>query len=457
MTIYRINKYLRLKPFDTSTAQGRSDERHRLALLAMSANFISRAISSLVMVFSVSLTLPYLGAERFGVWTTIASLAGMLTFLDLGVGNALTNKVADAASKGNEEHLADTISGGLGFLTILAFVMGGALYALAGVVPWNALIKVGTLPLQAEIESTIRTFSILFAVTLFAGGVQRVFHGLQKGFEAHLAAIIGSLISLGALSWCARVEAGVPLLLLSAMGGGIVANLLLLLVLLKRGLFRRKKIGSNIRLETPRLVKVGGLFFLLQMGTMVGWEADSLIISSTLGAASVAAFNVTQRLFMFVSQPLYVMNAPLWPAYADASSRGERDFIKATLARSMLVTFLLALAGSLVLSLAGEFVIKVWTGGVVYPPASLVGAFAVWTVFECVGNAFAMFLNGTGVIRQQVVVAGLFIALALPLKFVFVTHFGVTGVVVATVVSYLASTVFVYSIIFRTDILGKLK
>jgi len=53
---------------------------------------------------------------------TIASFVGMLTFLDLGVGNALTNKVAEAAAQDNAESLRRTISGGWDFYLFLVAV-----------------------------------------------------------------------------------------------------------------------------------------------------------------------------------------------------------------------------------------------------------------------------------------------------------------------------------------------
>lgn len=99
VNIISLRRYLTFKPFETATEQGRSDERYRLAALTITANIFSRGMAMLVMVLSVTLTIPYLGAERFGVWMTIASFAGMLSFLDLGVGNALTNRVSYVEAK----------------------------------------------------------------------------------------------------------------------------------------------------------------------------------------------------------------------------------------------------------------------------------------------------------------------------------------------------------------------
>ena len=187
-----ILKYLRVQPFDTSSEEGRNAERYRLALWSVIANISSRGIAMLVMVLSVRWTLPYLGEERFGVWMTIASFVGMLIFLDLGVGNALTNHVAMVAADGNKAPLTRTVSGGLGLLFLIGLVSSIMLCLVFRSLPWEAIIKVRNPLINAEIQQALFFFSILFGVSIFTSGVQKIFAGLQRSFEAHAASAVGS-------------------------------------------------------------------------------------------------------------------------------------------------------------------------------------------------------------------------------------------------------------------------
>ena len=218
MKLHAIKKYIRRTAFDTSSEQGRTDERYRLALLSASTSVISRAVSMLVMLLTVSLTISYLGAERFGIWMTIASFVGMLTFLDLGIGNALTNKVASSATNSNPEELQRTISGGLGFLFILSLIISSILFGISNILPWNKLIKVNDSTLNAEVKEAILAFSLLFGLNLFSNGIQRVFYGLQRAFEAHIVSIFGSCISLALLLLATRHKAGILYLLAATLG-----------------------------------------------------------------------------------------------------------------------------------------------------------------------------------------------------------------------------------------------
>jgi O-antigen/teichoic acid export membrane protein len=449
-------KYARLRQFDVSTEAGRSDERYRLALWSIAASVFSKGLALLVMLLSVSWTLPYLGAERFGVWMTIASFVGMLIFLDLGIGNALTNHVADAAATADPGSLASRISGGLGLVFIVGVLASSLLSALVAVLPWARIIKVQDPLVQNEIKDALYLFSILFGLSLFNNGVQRVFAGLQRSFEAHLASAIGSLLSILTLSQAAANQAGVAALLLATLGWQSASSLILLYLLIKRGQLQLRGIGAAIHAGKTPLLKTGGLFFVLQIGTMVGWGADSVIVSSTLGAAQVAMYSVVQRLFQLVSVPLAMVNAPLWSAYANADACNDRQFIRTTLKKNIYTTVAAAILGCAILLGAGQMLVVWWTKSAIAVPMSLLAVFAVWTVCESMGNALAMMLNGCGIVREQVVTVVVLTVLALPAKLLFVNLLGVQGMIAVYIFLYCAAVLIFYGFVFRSNLMAKL-
>ena len=189
---------------------------------------------------------------------------------------------------------------------------------------------------------------------------------------------------------------------------------------------------------------------------MVGWGADSLIISSTIGVAEVAVFAIVQRLFQFSTQPFQIMNAPLWAAYADAEVRGEKRFIRNTLKKSLLLTFIGASAIAVFMILFYTPIIRVWTHGNIIAPLLLVLLCGIWAIFEACGSAFAMFLNGTGVVRQQVIAVTLFIIIVLPLKLSLVNSIGIIAIPLATIVAYIFANTYVYGYLCLKDIQQKL-
>jgi O-antigen/teichoic acid export membrane protein len=236
------------------------------------------------------------------------------------------------------------------------------------------------------------------------------------------------------------------------MGSQFAGTIFLVAILVRRRFLNLAGLIGSIRAEAPFLLKNGSLFFILQLGTMVAWGADSLIIAATLGAAHVATYNIAQRLFQFTTQPLAIMNGPLWGAYADARARGDKLFIRTTIGRSFKATALFALVGVSVTLLLYPWAAEKLTAGTVVIPASFVVVYALWIPIEACGNCLAMLLNGAGIIRQQVATAILFIAIALPLKLYLVHVLGLPGILLATIVAYLISHVGLYGFVFREQI-----
>lgn len=450
-----LAKYIRLKPYSTDSQEGRTSERYRRSILTSSVNLVSRFFSMLVLILSVSWTLPYLGEERFGVWMAIASMATLLSFLDLGIGNALTNRVAYLASENNPDALKSAITGGLGILFLVSIFSGATLYFVAQLVDWGDVFKLSTATESYEAKQTVLVFTVLFAALIFSNGVGRVFHGLQRGFWVHFAGAIGSLVSLIFLWASVNLSASVPYLLASVMGGLVLAGLALGFILVKEGLFALKGITTEMRSEKAFVFKSGGLFLLLQIGTMVAWGADSMIIASTSGAATVAAYSVVQRLSQFISQPIQIFNAPLWSAYADAASIGEKLFIRRTFMRSLKYSAILSTLGALILVAFGQELIHVWTKGEITVSHTLLVLMACWLVLESTGSALGVFLNGIGIVKQQVIVVSVFIVFGLPLKSVFAYEMGAEGLVLAGITSYLLIIVLGYAFIFRKKIMER--
>ena len=446
-----VFRYLKAKPFESITSDGRESERYRMAAWAVVANVFSKAAALALLVCSVSLTLPYLGAQRFGIWMTIASFSGMLTFLGMGVGNALTNVVASrSAERPKEAH--SVISGGLGLLAIVGLVAAISLYHLVDFLPWNLVIKSAEPELLLQTQQAAKIFALLFGLNLFTTGIQSVFAGLQRTFEVHLVNVIGSLLAVMCLWIASERQAGLVVLLLATFGVQTSVTLGLLALLVRRQLFTIAKLPMAIQSESRGLLRSGSLFFVLQIGTMVGWGSDALIISSTLGPASVAVYSVVTRLFQFVSHPLAMINAPLWGAYADAHSKGDLTFIKKTLKTSLLLTFIMATVAGFLLYLLGPWLLTLWTRELIVAPTYLLVAVAVWTVLDCCGGALGMFLNGMNIVKQQVMVVSIFCLLVLPLKIFGAIEIGLIAIPVAAILTYALTHGLLYGVVFLPHI-----
>ena len=450
-------KSVRLRAPLVATPEARARERYRLALWATLTSVGSRGFGMLLLLLGVRLTVGYLGSARFGIWATFASMVAMLSLLDLGVGNALVNRVALAAADNRPDEQRRVISGGAMLLVLLGFASAAVLAALAAVLPWEHFFKLSDPTIAREARQAGVVFAVLFGVNLAGSGMLRVLAGQQRSFEANLLSACATAIACLALWLAASAQANVALLLAATFGVQSLAGLGAGCLLIWRNQIVICNAASALKIERKHLLSTGGLFVLLQLGTMVGWGSDSVLLALMRGSSEVATYAVVLRLFQFASQPFAMINAPLWAAYADACARGDKEFVRLTFKRSFLIS---SGGGALLcvsLWLTGPWLVSLWTRGTIVVAPEIFAYFAVWTILDLTGNAFGVYLNGCGIVREQVVVVVLFCALVLPLKLWFGSRFGIPGLLGGAIGTYLVVIVGLYGFVFRTRVLAPLR
>jgi O-antigen/teichoic acid export membrane protein len=209
------------------------------------------------------------------------------------------------------------------------------------------------------------------------------------------------------------------------------------------------------RETVAQISQIGGLFFVLQVVVAIAYSADNFIVARLLGAVNVPEYSIPQRMFALIATVSSMFVAPLWPAYGEAISRGDIRWVRHTLRNSLLFVMAGSFMASFAMLLLSPLLLHWWVGGRIHPPFMLLLGLAVWTVLSCCGDAFAMFLNGSEIIRFQVMVAALFGIGCIIAKIFFVQHYGITGIPWATITTYILLTAFPLAI-YLPRILKKL-
>jgi O-antigen/teichoic acid export membrane protein len=454
----RLLQFLRLSPSAVDTEAQRNAERYRLAALGTLATIAARLAGMGLILLTVRWAAPQLGPERFGVWATFSSLATTVTFLDLGVGNALVNRIAHATASGDSQRLRVVVTGGLAWLVAIGSAVSLILAASSAWVPWTTLFKLSSSELGGETRTAALVFSGLFGLNIVSTGVLKILIGQQRSYEAQSISMLAALLAYPATWLALKHGNSVGLLLVAGLGTqSIIITLLILSLLATRGLLAVHRLGVSMREERDKLLSAGAMFLIVQIGTAIGWGSDNLLLGGIAGAADVAVFAVAQRLFLFAIQPVAILNGSLWAAYSDAHAREDRVFIRNTLRRSVALSLAVGTGLSILLFIFGSRLATVWTGGTIVVPWSLLAVFALWTPLEAAGTAVGNYLNGTGIVREQMVVVIAFCLLALPAKVFAAMHDGATGLVAATALAYAVTHIGLYGTVYRRRILAPLR
>jgi O-antigen/teichoic acid export membrane protein len=414
----------------------RSRERYRRAALSAVAAAFGRGANLITMLISVPLALHYLGNEQFGVFATLVAITAMLGFADLGLGNGLVNAVADANGRDDPLAARRSVSTAFALLASLAIALGGGFAALYTHVDWAAVLNVSAPAAAHEAAPAVAALVGCMLINLPFGIVQRVQVGLQEGYRANAWNGLGAPLGLGLMAIAISLHLGLAWMVAATTGGLVLASAANFVVFfLRKRPDLRPGIRDFDRVTAQRLLGAGLGFFVLQLGVVVTFQTDAIVLARMLGPTAVTTYSVPLRLFLFVPLALGLVLAPLWPAYGEALARDDRDWVRQTLVRSVRLTVLVSVAASITLAVAAQNLVHLWVGAGVSPEGSLLVAFAIFAVVISVSNAISMFLNGTHVIRLQALLTSAMIVVNLGLSISLTRRVGISGVLWGTIVA----------------------
>lgn len=428
---------LRFTAFETDTEEGRSQERHRhIAWTTVTAG-ASKAAAAAAMLISVPLTLGYLGPERFGLWMAVTAVISMLGFADFGLGNGILNAVSHASGRNDDRTIHRSVSNGI----IMLAAIGGLIFliflALYRYVPWPSVFNVSSATAALESGPVVLVLLSCFIVTLPLGATQKIQLGLQQGYWGNLWEAVGSVLGLIGIIIAIQMQAGLHWIALSMAGIPLVFRALNTLVFFgyqERTL--RPKMSHLDFQVIRRLVRTGFLFFILQLAVIVGFQSDNIIIARILGVEAVAGYDVALKLSTLPAMFIGLVVVAQWPAYGEALTRGDSDWIRRTFIRTIRLSLLFAVPFALILFNWGDTLIRVWAGPEVVPSTALITGMSIWSVLLMLGSVVAALLNGLHIVKFQAINALLMATANILLSIYLVAKIGVVGAIVGTITAY---------------------
>lgn len=438
LALLKVFRYLRLKPFDIATEQGRSAERHRRIALTAASSIAGKFLTMLVPLVTIPLTLRYLGKEQYGIWMTLTSITNTLVFADLGIGLGLLNKLTEAIGRDDRQSASACVSSAFIVLGAVSIVLGAVYIACASHIPWSLLFKSASPEAIRIVRPAMAVFIGCFVFNLPLGVIERVYLACQEGFVNSIAFLCGSAAYLFGIIFVVKVNLG--LLGLICVSSGVPMLRYVVTGVRMFGWKRKWLMPSFQRFDraiAKDLLSTGSMFLILQIALAVGYASDNIVISTVRGATAVADYSVPSKLFAVISGCVGMITVPFWPAIREAASIGDGAWVKRTFKRTILMIFVVTAAASMLLFATANVLIRYWTHNQLRASLPLLAALAIWTVVWGIGNFVWTFLNSLGALRFQVVVCSVAAAINIALSIWFTERIGAAGVVLGSTVSQL--------------------
>lgn len=419
---------------------GGDHRRRRLVSIvegAVSA-LAGKGIGVAVNLLAVPLAVGYLGPERYGVWALVGSLLAWVRLADLGIGNGLTNAIAGALGSERPDLVRAHVSTALAVLSAISALLAVAAALAWPWINWTALFGLKTELAQAEVGPAMAAAVGLFLLGFPLSVIGRTFNAAGDGKLGNLWGMAGNVASLVALLLVTQTQGGLVWLVLAVSGTGLLVTALSGVWLFT---YRRPAIAPRFGSIEPgsagTLMSVGAQFFLIQILALVVFETDNLMVAHFLGAEQVPTYSLTYSLFNYASIIQSVLFSYVWVAYSEAIARRDIEWVRRTFRLNLAAS--LAFTGAAVLPLVfiAQPFVRLWSGGVVQPPTDLVLWMAVWGMINAYCSPMACLLAAASHMRAQIAYSALAAVANIGLSITLVQRWGVTGVIAATVISYL--------------------
>ena len=142
-------------------------ERTVLAKKNIIASLLVKGGSILVGLALVPLTIHYVNATQYGIWLTLSSLIGWFSFFDVGLGNGLKNKLAEANALGNIEDGRKYVSTSYAMLIIISAAILAIFILINPFLNWQKILNTtdsGIVELRQLVLLMVSFFSLQFVV-----------------------------------------------------------------------------------------------------------------------------------------------------------------------------------------------------------------------------------------------------------------------------------------------------
>lgn len=427
------------------------DNRTRVLVLNVFFSYLLKGVGIIVNLLYIPLLIDVLEPTSYGLWLTITSIVGWISFFDLGLGNGLRNKYAESKINGNIQLTREYVS--TTFYSILAILISlwSFFVIISPRIDWAKLFNVNNESIHniSAIVFVIFTFFILqFALNI----VTFILKGDQKNAISDLFAPAGNILVLAIIFFFREKFQNDLYTLVFILNGVPVLVLLIANIILFGGLYRsivplpkhyKKSHLSN-------LFKLSLRFFLIQIAGLIMFSSSNIIISRICSPSEVVIYNVAYKYFSVPLMLFSILVNPIWSAVTDAYHSGDYEWLKQTLRRVERLSILFVF-GVLIMLFLSSYVFEIWIGNKIIIPLKVSIAIASFSILSIFFTPYSVFINGFGKLRLGTIIVFVKCVLFYPVTIFLTNQYGIVGMVVGIVminsISFFVEPLLVWKVI----------
>lgn len=416
-----------LKMFKSETSRSGNVKKNVIFI------FIIKGFSILISFLYVPLLLHSLDDINYGIWLTLTSILSWISFFDIGIGNGLRNKLADAIAHNDYYRGKCYVSTAYVCISLISLLLIVLFFLSSYFVSWKNIINAQTLS-NADATTLVQIVALAFCLNFIFGLINLILYAVQKSAYSTFCSFISQLISYLVVLILVKIYNVNSLLILGSVVSFVPPFVLMCISIY---LFNSslKKISPSFGCYNYRYIKdilsLGIKFFIIQMCTLVLFQANNLIITHTVGNADVVVYNVAYKYMHIIVMFFSLIMVPMWSATTDAYSKGDMVWIRKINNRIIKIAFLFIAIGC-IMFITSPVVYRLWLNdSSVEIPYLTTFLLYIYCSLNVIYNAYGHMLNGMSKLRIQLVVTSITAILYIPIAVYLGRIWGLNGILYA--------------------------
>jgi Membrane protein involved in the export of O-antigen and teichoic acid len=419
-------------------------ERTVLAKKNVTLSFLIKGISVLISLFLTPLTIDYVGVERNGIWLTLYSMAFWLNLFDIGLGNGMKNKLAEAKANGDNNLARKYVSSTyaiIGFVCIFIFLL---FLIINPYLDWMKIL--GSVPAQyaKEVDGLVFIFVLAFCFTFVLNLIKVIATSDQRPALGAVMDVVGQvLILIGVLILSKTTPPSLISLGFVTAFAPVLVYLIASIILFSK---RYKKWKPSLKLVNLSLAKnmmnLGVKFFIATCAAFLVTYTLPFLILRLNTPIDVTNYNAAFKLFSVGYTLMGFIVFPYWASFTDAYTKKDFDWMKKSI-KTLYKFYFIFIISQIIFLLFSSYIYDIWINRWLSPentltiPFSLSVTVCIYVSVLCWLNINIYPLNGIGKVNLQVYSSIVEIILLLPIS-LFLGHLlGTIGIVLTPVIVYL--------------------
>ena len=392
----------------------------------------------------VPITINYLDTENYGVWLTISSFIGWFSLFDIGLGNGLRNKFAEAKTRGNYQDAQAFVSTAYFSISCISLALLLVFSAFNFFIDWGSVFNA-----SQEVAQNLPILMVVvfgfFCIQLSTKLIVSIYLADQNHSMQNKVQFYTLLLNLLVVWLLTQTNEG-SLLIFGTFYSAVPVIILVIMNIIafnngfyefrpKWSLFDKKYLSS--------IMGDGVYFFVIQIAAMVLFTTDNFIISHLFSPDEVVPYNVSLKYFSLVITGYTLLVNPFWTAFTEAFTKKDFTWIRTSVKNIQKIWIIIPI-GLVFMILCADWFYDIWVGDKVTIPFKLNLSMAFFVLLTTFNMVYSFFLNGVGKFKIQLYTASASILLNIPMSIYFASYlgFGVSGVILATCFSVGLSTIF---------------